>query len=229
FADGHVLLEGVPGLGKTYLVKVLSQVLELTSGRVQCTPDLMPADVLGTHIVGEDEHGRRSFRFEKGPVFHNRAAQGRAIDMAAQLGFDDVVPVVKEVVGAEGLVAVGPVHHTVGGVAAALGHQLHLGGGRAALVGVVVGGGDAELRQGSLGGADGAGEGEAVLGVVDVHAVEGDVGLVAAGAVDAAAAAIVVHNAAVAAGSICRARNEGHAGHQAQQARRVKAGAGKVQ
>ena len=61
----------MPGLGKTYLVKVLSQVLDLTSGRVQCTPDLMPADILGTHIVSEDEHGRRSFRFEKGPVFHN--------------------------------------------------------------------------------------------------------------------------------------------------------------
>lgn len=71
FSQGHVLLEGVPGLGKTYLVKVLSQVLGLTSGRVQCTPDLMPADVLGTHIVGDDETGRRSFRFEKGPVFHN--------------------------------------------------------------------------------------------------------------------------------------------------------------
>lgn len=71
FSQGHVLLEGVPGLGKTYLVKVLSQVLGLTFGRVQCTPDLMPADVLGTHIVGEDEHGHRAFRFEKGPVFHH--------------------------------------------------------------------------------------------------------------------------------------------------------------
>lgn len=69
FSQGHVLLEGVPGLGKTFLVKVLSQVLGLSFGRVQCTPDLMPADVLGTHIVGEDEDGRRSFRFEKGPVF----------------------------------------------------------------------------------------------------------------------------------------------------------------
>ena len=71
FSQGHVLLEGVPGLGKTYLVKVLSQVLGLTSGRVQCTPGLMPADVLGTHIVGDDESGHRSFRFEKGPVFHH--------------------------------------------------------------------------------------------------------------------------------------------------------------
>jgi MoxR-like ATPase len=71
FSQGHVLLEGVPGLGKTYLVNVLSRVLGLTFGRVQCTPDLMPADVLGTHIVGDDEAGRRVFRFEKGPVFHH--------------------------------------------------------------------------------------------------------------------------------------------------------------
>ncbi len=71
FSQGHVLLEGVPGLGKTYLVNVLSRVLGLTFGRVQCTPDLMPADVLGTHIVGEDEAGHRAFRFEKGPVFHH--------------------------------------------------------------------------------------------------------------------------------------------------------------
>ncbi|MBN2714010.1 MAG: MoxR family ATPase [Planctomycetes bacterium] len=69
FSQGHVLLEGVPGLGKTYLVNVISSVLGLTSGRVQCTPDLMPADILGTHIVSEDASGRRSFRFEKGPVF----------------------------------------------------------------------------------------------------------------------------------------------------------------
>lgn len=69
FSGGHALLEGVPGLGKTYLVNVLSRVLGLTSGRIQCTPDLMPADILGTHIVGEEEHGKRVFKFEKGPVF----------------------------------------------------------------------------------------------------------------------------------------------------------------
>jgi len=69
FAGGHVLLEGVPGLGKTYLVKVLSQVLGMEAGRVQCTPDLMPADILGTRIVREDDQGRRSFVFEPGPVF----------------------------------------------------------------------------------------------------------------------------------------------------------------
>jgi len=71
FSQGNVLLEGVPGLGKTYLVNVISRVLGLTFGRVQCTPDLMPADILGTHIVGDDESGHRAFRFEKGPVFHH--------------------------------------------------------------------------------------------------------------------------------------------------------------
>ena len=71
FSQGHVLLEGVPGLGKTFLVKVISEVLGLDSGRVQCTPDLMPADILGTQIVNEDENGRRSLHFEKGPVFRN--------------------------------------------------------------------------------------------------------------------------------------------------------------
>lgn len=71
FSGGHVLLEGVPGLGKTFLVRVLSQVVGLEPGRVQCTPDLMPADILGTHIVGEDERGHRTLRFEKGPVFRN--------------------------------------------------------------------------------------------------------------------------------------------------------------
>jgi len=71
FSQGHVLLEGVPGLGKTYLVRVISRVLGLNFGRVQCTPDLMPPDILGTHIVDQNRAGRRSFRFEKGPVFNN--------------------------------------------------------------------------------------------------------------------------------------------------------------
>ncbi len=71
FARGHVLLEGVPGLGKTFLVQTLSKVLGLTPGRIQCTPDLMPADILGTHIVNENEQGRRAMHFEKGPVFAN--------------------------------------------------------------------------------------------------------------------------------------------------------------
>lgn len=71
FSGGHVLLEGVPGLGKTFLVRVLSQAVGLEPGRVQCTPDLMPADILGTHIVSEDERGHRTLRFEHGPVFKN--------------------------------------------------------------------------------------------------------------------------------------------------------------
>jgi MoxR-like ATPase len=70
-SHGHVLLEGVPGLGKTYLVRTLSRALHLAFNRVQCTPDLMPADILGTHIVADDGAGHRSFRFERGPVFTN--------------------------------------------------------------------------------------------------------------------------------------------------------------
>jgi MoxR-like ATPase len=68
-AGGHVLLEGVPGLGKTLLVRTLSQVLHLTFNRIQFTPDLMPADILGTNIVMEVPGGGREFRFQKGPVF----------------------------------------------------------------------------------------------------------------------------------------------------------------
>ena len=69
FAGGHCLLEGVPGLGKTLLVRTLSQILDLEFGRVQFTPDLMPADILGTNMVVEDESGRRQFEFQKGPLF----------------------------------------------------------------------------------------------------------------------------------------------------------------
>ncbi len=68
-ASGHVLLEGVPGLGKTLLVKTLSDALELEFARVQFTPDLMPADIIGTQIVMQDESGRRYFEFQPGPVF----------------------------------------------------------------------------------------------------------------------------------------------------------------
>ena len=71
FSRGHILLEGVPGLGKTFLVQTLSRVMGLSPGRVQCTPDLMPADILGTHIVNENEEGRRVMHFEQGPVFAN--------------------------------------------------------------------------------------------------------------------------------------------------------------
>src|SRR5437660_12214035 len=64
FAGGHVLLEGVPGLGKTLLVRTLSQVLDLSFNRIQFTPDLMPADILGTNIVMENASGRREFQFQ---------------------------------------------------------------------------------------------------------------------------------------------------------------------
>src|SRR3954471_15103009 len=69
FAGGHVLLEGVPGLGKTLLVRTLSEVLDLSFNRIQFTPDLMPADILGTNIVMETEGGRREFQFQHGPIF----------------------------------------------------------------------------------------------------------------------------------------------------------------
>ena len=69
FANGHVLLEGVPGLGKTLLVRTLSQVLDLSFKRIQFTPDLMPADVLGTNMVHETDEGKRAFEFLHGPIF----------------------------------------------------------------------------------------------------------------------------------------------------------------
>ena len=69
FAGGHVLLEGVPGLGKTLLVRTLSEVLDLSFNRIQFTPDLMPADILGTNLVVESPEGRREFQFQKGPIF----------------------------------------------------------------------------------------------------------------------------------------------------------------
>ncbi|MGH7068655.1 MAG: AAA family ATPase [Acetobacteraceae bacterium] len=68
-SGGHVLLVGVPGLGKTRLVETLGTVLGLSAKRVQFTPDLMPADILGSEVLDEDASGRRSFRFVQGPVF----------------------------------------------------------------------------------------------------------------------------------------------------------------
>jgi len=69
FAGGHVLLEGVPGLGKTLLIKTLSEGLELSFSRIQFTPDLMPADIIGTNIIVEDPDGRKHFQFQQGPIF----------------------------------------------------------------------------------------------------------------------------------------------------------------
>jgi MoxR-like ATPase len=71
FADGHALLEGVPGLAKTLLIRTLAQCVNLDFSRVQFTPDLMPSDITGTNIIEEDEHGRRHFKFMAGPVFAN--------------------------------------------------------------------------------------------------------------------------------------------------------------
>jgi MoxR-like ATPase len=68
---GHALLEGVPGLGKTMLVRTLADTLELNFGRIQFTPDLMPADITGTNILVEDQEGRRRFAFQQGPIFSN--------------------------------------------------------------------------------------------------------------------------------------------------------------
>src|SRR5580765_6601444 len=70
-AKGHVLLEGVPGLGKTKLVQTLSDTVHLTSSRIQFTPDLMPADILGTNVVRENEHGDKYLDFQPGPIFAN--------------------------------------------------------------------------------------------------------------------------------------------------------------
>src|SRR5580658_3135216 len=70
-AGGHALLEGVPGLGKTMLVRTLSETLSLTFSRVQFTPDLMPADILGTTVIDEGAGGAKSFEFRPGPVFAN--------------------------------------------------------------------------------------------------------------------------------------------------------------
>lgn len=69
-SEGNILLEGVPGLGKTELVKVLSKVLDLSFSRIQFTPDLMPSDVIGTNIIVK-ENDTNEFRFEKGPIFAN--------------------------------------------------------------------------------------------------------------------------------------------------------------
>ena len=68
-AGGNALLEGVPGLGKTMLVRTLAQAVDCAFSRIQFTPDLMPADIVGTNLIVEDEKGRRRFQFEQGPIF----------------------------------------------------------------------------------------------------------------------------------------------------------------
>src|SRR5689334_10135270 len=70
-AGGHVLLEGVPGLGKTTLLRTLSRVLELRYSRIQFTPDLMPGDIVGSMVMESDDHGSKSLRFQPGPIFAN--------------------------------------------------------------------------------------------------------------------------------------------------------------
>src|ERR1700709_1814257 len=70
-AGGHVLLEGVPGLGKTTLLRTLSRVLDLRYSRIQFTPDLMPGDIVGSMIMETDDHGHKALRFERGPIFAN--------------------------------------------------------------------------------------------------------------------------------------------------------------
>ena len=69
FVGGHALLEGVPGLGKTALIRTLAEALHLKFNRIQFTPDLMPADVIGTNVIMENEHGQRAFTFMAGPIF----------------------------------------------------------------------------------------------------------------------------------------------------------------
>jgi MoxR-like ATPase len=69
FVGGHALLEGVPGLGKTALIRALASALNLKFGRIQFTPDLMPADVIGTNVIMENDQGQRQFQFMAGPIF----------------------------------------------------------------------------------------------------------------------------------------------------------------
>ncbi|RIW37382.1 MoxR family ATPase [Bacillus salacetis] len=71
FAGGHALLEGLPGLGKTMLVRTISEVMDLQFSRIQYTPDLMPTDITGTMMIQPDEHGAQKFHFHPGPIFSN--------------------------------------------------------------------------------------------------------------------------------------------------------------
>ena len=71
FAEGHALLEGAPGLGKTAIVRTLAAAAGLRFSRIQFTPDLMPSDIIGTNLIVEDQHGTKRFQFEPGPIFAN--------------------------------------------------------------------------------------------------------------------------------------------------------------
>src|SRR3978361_161452 len=70
-ASGHVLLEGVPGLGKTTLLRTLSRALSIRYSRIQFTPDLMPGDIVGSMVMESDDHGHKNLRFQPGPIFAN--------------------------------------------------------------------------------------------------------------------------------------------------------------
>src|SRR6201987_6524386 len=70
-SGGHVLLEGVPGLGKTTLLRTLARTLQLKYSRIQFTPDLMPADIVGSMIIESDDRGAKALRFQPGPIFAN--------------------------------------------------------------------------------------------------------------------------------------------------------------
>ena len=82
-SGGHLLIEDLPGLGKTSLVRAFADALDLRFSRIQFTPDLMPADIVGTDILEEQESGRRAFRFQAGPVFANIVHKGFKVAVSA--------------------------------------------------------------------------------------------------------------------------------------------------
>ena len=70
-AGGHILIEGLPGLAKTLMIKSLAEAVSLNFNRIQFTPDLMPTDILGTEVIEQDKDGHKTFKYLKGPVFTN--------------------------------------------------------------------------------------------------------------------------------------------------------------